>query len=237
MTIKDDVIQTHSEHPDWTAKQIADHLQIERHHVYSNARIAGLKLAPSPYLATPTATVPAPLEPAISPPDDFIVYANTPADMVAAQGSVTAWCSSKIEAEAYELEEAQRNLDAASANGWSTNGWDRQVKLIRQKIDFYEKVRLALAAGYYIVPPFPVDVFAIRTTRKTPDPKATTYPGRHLQEPQILPPGDGRYVSNLPEERYREYPGEPDRNGKPTTIRSYFGHSFEEADFPFALDR
>src|SRR6185503_1645139 len=94
--------------------------------------------------------------------DDFTVFATNPADMVGAQRSMILWCARKIQAVKVELAEAQTNLDAAKAHKWSPAAWAKQVKLHTEKMEFYRKIKMALEAGYYIVPPFPVDTFAIR---------------------------------------------------------------------------
>jgi hypothetical protein len=82
--------------------------------------------------------------------------------MVGAQKSMILWCARKIQSVKLELAEAQTNLDAAKANKWSPAAWAKQVKLHTDKIEFYKKINMALEAGYHIVPPFPVDTFAIR---------------------------------------------------------------------------
>lgn len=236
MTIKDDVILAHNEHPEWTARQIAEHLNIQRYHVYNNAKAARLTLATAPLPISANKTSIAVVEPAVTPPVDFTVYANNPADMVGAQRSMVEWCAGKIDAERFELAEAERNLQAAHDHNWTGTGWDRQVKLIGKKIDFYTKMMGALESGYYIVPPFPIDIFAIRTNRKTPDKKTTTWRGDlHTQEAQLLPAGEGRYVSDQPEIYQRDVPGAATKDNKPTTVTEYFGENFQDVDFPFKL--
>lgn len=234
MTTKDDIVRVHGEHPDWTARLIADHLQIERYHVYNTARAEGLKLAVAP-LGEPGKGLPA-VVPTATAAADFTVFANNPADMIAAQHSMIEWCDGKIGATKAELEDAQRNAGAAAAAEWN-GGWEKQAKLLTKKIEFYDKVKIALSEGYYIVPPFPIDLFAIRTARKTPDKKCTTsHWDTHEQKAQVLQAGEGRYVSNLPEIFQREVDG-PAKDGKPTTVTKYFAENFNKVDFPFALAR
>lgn len=170
------------------------------------------------------------------PMDDFIVYANNPADMVGAQRSMILWAARKIQANKVELAEAQRNLDAAKANKWSPAAWARQVKIITEKADFYRKVKTALEAGYYIVPPFPVDLFAIRTKRATPGGKWQTYKWRdhHEKKAQLLPVGEGRYVS--PDPKLEHYASEvKNSQGQMVTKDHWRPSEFKDADFPFKL--
>jgi hypothetical protein len=67
---------------------------------------------------------------------------------------------------------------------------DKSMKRMR----FYEKCKAALEAGYYIIPPFDIQLFALRVNRA---------PNRDVGESrwvghdkvQALPMGDGRYVN------------------------------------------
>lgn len=240
--IKDRVVKTLGEHPDWTAKQIADHLGVERYHVYNNARAAGLTLAAAPMQVPPRPQLPAPASapPAAlpAPASDFVIFANNPADMIAAQRSMIDWCDERITVEAFEQEEAQRNLDTALTSGFSTDGWKRQVRIIGQKLDFYEKVKAALQAGYYIVPPFPIDMFAIRTKAHVPRGGWTKaqWRAQDEQSAQLLAAGEGRYVSPDPHIEMTRFE-ESDGKGGTTRVQHWRPDYFEDADFPFKLAR
>lgn len=234
MTIKDDVVRIFGEHPDWTARQIAEHLTIDRYHVYNTARTEGLTLV-SGHQTPPNALLPTTLRAAIDEPADFTVIASNPAEMVGAQNQMIQWVIDKIDAEKLELAEAQANLRAALESGWKTTGWPERVNKLTAKIEFYRKMRLALDAGYYIVPPFPVDIFAIRVNRKSPREKPSTYVhSQHMQEAQLLPAGEGSYVSPLPVAYGRSIEG-PEKDGKPTRVTEYFAKHWKEAEFPFKL--
>ena len=44
--------------------------------------------------------------------------------------------------------------------------WRRELSKQKGRVEFYRKIEMALEAGYYIVPPYPLDIFfAIRTQR------------------------------------------------------------------------
>lgn len=232
-TVRQRVAETHTDHPDWTAKQIAEHLGVERYHVYNNAGALGLKLAPAPILPPPVPALTTP-PPAEAPPDaanDFTVYANDPAGMVTAQSALVEWCDQKIAVEAAEQQEAQRNLDAALKTQFGDMGWTRQVRMRRLKIDFYEKMKAALQAGYYIVPPFPLEIFAIRTKARIPRGtwKSSWWPGAHAQGAQMLPAGEGGYVSPLPELERENFGSQE----KPDI--EYHPAGFAVPEFPFQL--
>lgn len=172
----------------------------------------------------------------IDEPMDFTVFANNPADMVGAQKSMILWCARKIQAEKTELAEAQRNLEAAKANKWSPAAWSAQVKKIERKAEFYRKLKTALEAGYYIVPPFPIDVFAIRTDKQAPRWKWQTNKWRdhHEQKARLLEAGKGRYVSPDPKLTQHSF-AESDGKGGTREVAHWRPDQFVEADFPFKL--
>lgn len=180
--------------------------------------------------------MPAIVDTVVEQPMDFTVYATNPADMVGAQKSLILWSARKIMAAKEDLKEAETNLEAARTHRWSTKGWERQVKKASRRMEFYRKIKLALENGYYIVPPFPIDLFAIRTTRSAPRWKVedTNWRDRHEQKATPLEAGVGRYVSpdpvlrNLSHQRY-------DDNGKAITVHRFAADEWNEAEFPFKL--
>lgn len=180
--------------------------------------------------------LPATVETILDTADDFTVFANNPADMVGAQRSMILWCARKIQAEKIEMAEAQANLDAAKAHKWSPAAWAKQVKLRADKIEFYKKIKMALEAGYYIVPPFPVDTFAIRVkAHSAPRGKWTTAAwDRHEQSAKMLPAGEGHYVSPRPAREVQTFPKKK-QDGSTVEIAHYRPSEFVPADFPFKL--
>jgi hypothetical protein len=169
-------------------------------------------------------------------PADFTVIATTPAGMIEAQKSLIVWADRKIESIRVESREAIEQLAIAVQRKWKTDAWRRQVAKYERRIEFYEKIKAALNAGYYIVPPFPIDVFAIRTKRETPKAKDSEYHNNHDQDAQILPVGEGRYVSPVPvTESYADTKTLSD--GKTKEITRHFASEFADVDFPFKLAR
>jgi hypothetical protein len=63
------------------------------------------------------------------------------------------------------------------------------------------QVGAALAAGYYIIPPFDFHVIAIRTDRDAPTQAASTSRRRFQQEPRKLPVGAGQFVDPFPQRK------------------------------------
>lgn len=169
-------------------------------------------------------------------PADFTVIATTPAAMIEAQKSLVGWAERKIDALRLESKEAIEQLAIAVERKWKTDAWRRQVAKYERRIEFYQKIKAALEAGYYIVPPFPIDVFAIRTKREAPKSKDGEYRNNHDQDAQILPVGAGRYVSPVPVvESYKDTKLLSD--GKTKEIDCYYASEFSDVEFPFRLAR
>jgi hypothetical protein len=104
----------------------------------------------------------------VDEPMDFTVLATSPSEMEAGQRSLILWAARKIQNIKIELTDAQYQLQECVTKKWNTAGWRGQVLKLEKRLSFYRKIKAALEAGYYIVPPFPVDVFAIRTNKMTP---------------------------------------------------------------------
>lgn len=163
------------------------------------------------------------------------VVAGTPAEMEQAQGDLVAWANSKVEEERSELADAEDNLAIAERSKWRKEPWKRRVAQHKKRLTFYEKVKAALEAGYYIVPPFPVQIFAIRTKAKKPrhEESARSW-AEFRQKPLKLPIGDGKWVSPLPEiwQNVYEY---RDKEGNDKTDVTFYPKDFNEVDFPFSF--
>lgn len=169
------------------------------------------------------------------PGANITLLAQRPAEMEAAQNNLIQWAAGKIEATQIELAEAEKNYEIARKNKWRSSPFARIVSTAKRKIGFYEKVRQALEAGYYIVPPFPVDLFAIRTDKTYPDRKSSTrqYEDRS-QNAKRLPQGKGCYVSPVPEVWGTEFE-DTDSDGKQIVKTDWRATTFQDVGFPFSL--
>lgn len=172
----------------------------------------------------------------VDEPMDFTVFANSPKEMETAQRSLILWAARKIQAIKSEIGEAASQLALHKEKKWNTEGWRRQIAKHEHRAEFYRKIKMALEAGYYIVPPFPIDLFAIRVKR----PKPHEYMGRnsdnHDQPAQILAVGEGRYVDPKPD-RESFSDEEKGHDGKSREITNYFATAFRDVGFPFKLAR
>lgn len=159
------------------------------------------------------------------------LVAGTPAEMETAQGQLVAWADARIEEERNELADAERNLEVAIASHWRVEPWKRRITTHKAKITFYEKVRAALEAGYYIIPPFPAQVFAIRTDAKKPRKDHSTNRWETFQQnAKRLAEGKGRWVSPIPEVWQRVF---PQQDGSERV--QYYPNELLAPDFPFKL--
>lgn len=175
------------------------------------------------------------VETVVDMPMDFTVIAQSPKEMETAQRSLILWAARKIQMVKAEIDEATTQLKLHQDNKWNTAGWRAQILKQERRADFYRKIKMALEAGYYIVPPFPIDIFAIRTKRAKPHEYHGTNADNHNQPAQILPAGEGRYVDPRP---VREsYNDTETRQGKEVEVTKYFATEYQEVDFPFKLAR
>lgn len=187
---------------------------------------------------------------ALSIPDKAIeelevhLVARSTDEMNQCRSQLTDWLSAKIRSVQAEVDELVQARDMAIKQKWGNAALKRHVTLATKRLTFYEKVRAAVAAGYTIVPNFPVDMFAVRTKRNHPrSSRATsTYSqdsaSRNAPDvkPEILPVGEGRYVSPTPigEKGHYQY---NDDKGKTVTEYYFDTTDFSEVEFPIETAR
>lgn len=165
----------------------------------------------------------------------LIVFARNANEMVAAQASLVAWAGREIERHKEDLKEIRQNLNAAIKNKWRTEGYRRMEGKALKKVQTMEKVQAALELGYVIVPDMDADVFALRTTRRTPKGNHTKW--NPADQVTNRPPlGEGRFVSNRAKEERRESRHKDDK-GKEVVDVLRWAEEFRAIDFPFKLAR
>src|SRR3990167_3248360 len=175
------------------------------------------------------------VETVVDMPMDFTVIAQSPKEMEKAQRSLILWAARKIQMVKNEIAEARTQFNLHKQNKWNVDGWRGQILKHERREQFYRKIKMALEAGYYIVPPFPLDIFAIRTKRERPHEYHSHNSDNHNQPAQVLAAGEGRYVDPRP---VREsYDDTETRQGKEVVVTKYFATEYQEVDFPFKLAR
>ena len=174
--------------------------------------------------------------------EEIFVAARTPQEMNVAQQKLIAWADGKIGKLKEEVKAAEVNLELAKKRKWATAPFKRIVAVAQKKVEFYEKVQAALQAGYTIIPDMPMDIFAIRTTKKNPkknvDSGSTQFGNRLFvmdQQTNSPPLGEGKFVSNRAIEEEHTWTGK-DKDQKPIPMALKKAVEFDpEIDFPFRM--
>jgi hypothetical protein len=157
-------------------------------------------------------------------------------EMLAANESIKQWMSGKIALLKVEAKELTENLEAAKKNKWRTSGFNSALNRVKQSIAFYQKIQEAVEHGYTIIPDFPIDVFAIRTSRESPLAqdyfnKGASWDNTGQHPAQSLESGKGNYVNPFPT-RLVSKEIEKDPSGKEIITRHFWSDSFKELEFP-----
>jgi hypothetical protein len=169
---------------------------------------------------------------------DLRLVADNPTDMQQAQSQLKDWTAHKIMLLNADLAVHKQNEEEAIGAGLRPDNFKRAVTLTEKQINYYNKIREALRLGYYIVPNFPIDVFAIRTKAKKPKRGDTThFWSNHQQYAQKLPLGEGRFVDSYPEQHQYHDEQTNSKTGETKTVKKYYAHHFMDVQFPIALVR
>lgn len=160
------------------------------------------------------------------------LVATNPQEMAAAQAHLLKHCETLAQEKSDMARELKQNLELAVKNKWRTTTLKKAYDVAIKTAIYYQKIKSAVRAGYYIVPNMPIDVFAIRTSRQNPKYKSARTYADFSQKAQLLPEGEGRYVS--PDPLGQNYTQKDERGN----ALSYFAtNSFDGVTFPVALVR
>src|SRR5438046_1850505 len=124
--------------------------------------------------------------------------ALTPHELPKAQEGIGEWCHAKMRDLGQEYRELSANLAIAKKNRWSRGGLIRAVASTKKRIQYYQKIKAAVKAGYLIIPNFPIEVIAVRVSRIAPKDKEGRWASDiNTAQPELLPVGAGRYVDEV----------------------------------------
>jgi hypothetical protein len=138
-------------------------------------------------------------------PETHLVATN-PVEMQAARSDLKAWLESRLTVLERDIIEANAALNEARKNGWATNAWTSARNRAVDEETFYNKILVAVEAGYTMIPDFPIEVFAVRRGEEVKF-ESQTYqgivngPNTHLGQPvppDHAPAGAGDYRNPLP---------------------------------------
>lgn len=166
---------------------------------------------------------------------DAHLVALDPHQMSQAQTGLIEWCGKKLDACRAELTQAHGIIESLRKASMSDARGRRLVTSIHKRLTFYEKIKAALEAGYYILPPIPHQTFAIRSAKELPPPNRQTGNTWHADEPTppILPVGEGENHSATVERKAVDSIELKDNNGKPVTKYIYENTAWKDIEFPF----
>lgn len=161
------------------------------------------------------------------------VIAQTPDEMKSANQALTEWCNHKITLLKEDHKELNDCYLVAKQNRWRWKPLKKHAEMALKRIEYYRKIQAALKAGFYIVPNFPVSLFAIRTNVDQPlRLVSTSWNNGHDQKARTLPEGKGEYKN--PEPKVMQRVVEFDEKGKAKKTE-YWAESFKEVEFPFNM--
>lgn len=176
--------------------------------------------------------------------EDIFVAARTLEEMNVAQKKLIAWAERKYQKMLEEKKSVEANLEIAKKRKWATAPFTKLVSEAQKKAEFYEKVKAALEAGYTIIPDMPMDVFAVRTSKKkVKENRASTsiqYGGQAWvkdQETNNPPLEDGKFVRPKAIEGVSQWDGK-NKDGSVNKMETRWAKGFmEDIDFPFKFAR
>lgn len=165
---------------------------------------------------------------------DIELTATIPIEMINAQQQLIVWCDGKLKALRFESAELNGATEHAKKMKWKFSTLQSQYNKSVKRIQYYEKIKAALLEGYYIIPNFPIDMFAIRTTRTHPstDKFSKSYWATHRQDAQELLIDNGEYKNPLPvisRVNHKTADGKDDSYSYPT--------NFDDFEFPVTMAR
>lgn len=174
---------------------------------------------------------------------DMTLIARTPDQLQAEQRRLIGWCDAKRNEVDAQIAELEAGIAHHRKLKWGYAPLRNALAREKQRLTFYSKVQDALEAGFYIVPNFPCDVFAIRTDQ-SPFVEQQSTDRRRAQAGMsvggpALESGEGDYQNpNLvgrviyQDQRTKSYP-----KGTTETEVVYHavGDEYREMVFPFAF--
>lgn len=130
-----------------------------------------------------------------------ILFGRTPEELTRAHQDLGVWADRKLAELDREARDLTESLNVASTGGLKTDAIDRALARTERRLTFYRKIKKALDAGYMVVPNFPMDMIAVRTSAKSARGGLRRNfgyaPSDHYPQPaqQRLEAGEGRYVA------------------------------------------
>lgn len=177
---------------------------------------------------------------ALPAPTNLRLVALDPAQLQNSQKQLIDWGRAKIASVKGEIADLTDNLAIAKKAKWNTARPKAHLRMAEGRLIFYEKLEAALMAGFFIIPNFPCDIFAIRMGRIGPTSpsivRTENYPNYYRpvdQKPELMEAGSGDYVNPEPAFSNASWPVTVD--GKEKHHNEMTLHGWKDVDFPFVL--
>lgn len=168
------------------------------------------------------------------------LVARNPVEMQEARTGLIGWLTAKVASVSAEMQDYQESLEQAVKNKWSAKGLKKAISSAFYRREFYSKTLEAVEAGFTIVPEFPIDVFAIRVDRGSPEgPIRTSSWNKASADAEtcdILPAGAGGYVSPTPKTLHWKET-RLDNQGKEIKINLVQPTALQAVEFPIRSAR
>lgn len=169
----------------------------------------------------------------------MVLSATNVSEVKSTMGLLKKWCILKVLELKAEVKELTEEVKIAKKNKWRTAPLKRQHKRAVARLNYYEKFKAAVNAGYHPVPNIPgATVIAIRTSKKHPKGYEITKWKDHWdleQRTERLPKGEGEYVDPFPVAVETTFPPFKDDLGIVIQRYGYTAHEFRAPEFPMAL--
>jgi hypothetical protein len=164
--------------------------------------------------------------------------AQNPVEMVECHNGMIEWANRKLEVVRSEARELKEAYEYAMKQKWRTATLKKHSELAAGRVVFFEKMKGALEARYYIVPNFPgAVVFALRTDKENPEGAiyATNWTGMTVTQEvkNPLPAGEGEYKDPNAESKAVSVYTPPNERQKFNVIAD----EWKELDFPANMAR
>lgn len=167
--------------------------------------------------------------------NELIAIATHPGQLAAAQEGILAWCSRKLAEIDQTIADLQADVDMATKRKWKVSSYKGMLNRQKNMQKYYGKIVAAVQAGYYMVPNFPVDIFAIRTNRARPASEQCTNRWERFQQDSESPAiGVGHTVDAMPivfqHEEHAPTQQDPNKH-----VTHYYPQEFDEVDLPVTM--
>lgn len=165
---------------------------------------------------------------------DIELTATLPAEMVESQKELVDWCEQKLVVVQGHAAELMESYEYAKKNKWKKDTLKRHADLAAKKVLYYKKILAALNEGFYIVPNFPIQIFAIRTSKSRPATMISSsapWNRDREQSPEKLPIGEGEFRNPIPT---TDYSVQYDNAGKEIG-RRYWAEDWDSIEFPVTM--